>query len=321
MNKFQKFASFAAGVSVFAIASPAFAEEQNKSDTASNSSLRFSTGINYSSGDYGLVADTKVVSVPVALKYKSGNFFFRVSTSFVHIEGPGSLLDTPQGRDSGSSNSGSSDSGSGSNSGSGSSGTGSSGSGSSGGSSGSGSSGSGSGGSGSVQVNPTTPAINQKRDGIGDVGVSLGYSFDLGTGFYLDAAGKVKLPTASTAKRLGTGEVDITTSIDLVKEFGDASVYVHGRRKFAGSSAANPLRDTWGAGFGASVRASDGLMIGADYDWQQGSFVGRPSSSEASAWMNFRVGKGASVTAYAGTGLNSSSAAFSGGLTLSIRLK
>jgi hypothetical protein len=113
--------------------------------------LRLSTGINFSRGDYGDPLDTTVISAPVGLKYTRGNFSVRVSVPFVSIDGPGSLIDTPQGRDAGFGGSDSSGGGS-SNSGSGSSNSGSGSSGSNSGSSSSGSGGSGSGGSAQAEV-------------------------------------------------------------------------------------------------------------------------------------------------------------------------
>src|SRR3990167_10835814 len=62
---------------------------------------RASAGANYSEGKYGDTATTKVVSAPVAIKYRKGGFSIRLSVPWVHIDGPGSILDTPQGRDAG----------------------------------------------------------------------------------------------------------------------------------------------------------------------------------------------------------------------------
>ena len=228
---------------------PAFAQNQSSSNTTTSADdkgvLRFSTGINYSKGDYGELTDTKVVSAPVSLKYSKDNFSIRVSVPYVRIDGPGSLIQTPEGRDGGSGSGGRTD-----NSGPGSA-----------------NSGSGSGSSGEVEVDNSGGApVSSRRSGFGDVVIGSTYSFDLGNDFYIDATGKVKIPTASKAKRLGTGKVDVTAALDFVKEFGPTTLYVHGRRKFAGSSTTVQLRDTWGAGAGASVRAGNGVTVGADYD-------------------------------------------------------
>jgi hypothetical protein len=297
---------------------------QNKT-SSSAASFRLGTGISYSKGSYGEIEDTKVIAVPVSLTYKKDGFKIRVSVPWVRIDGPGSLIQTPEGRDGG----GGFDDGGGSNSGSGSS---NSGSGSSG-SSGSGSSGSGSGGGIEVEDgsdddlidddgitgNNGVGLVNNKRSGFGDVNVAMTYSVGLGSGFYFDPAVKVKLPTASKTKRLGTGKFDFTLSGDLVKDVGNASFYLHGRRKFAGKSAGSTIRSTWGAGGGASVKAGKGFTVGADYGWQQSAFIGRKASSEVTGWANARLSDRASFTVFAGTGLNANSADFSGGASISYR--
>jgi hypothetical protein len=215
MTKFNSTTASLFSGAALLFSTSALAEEPQKTEPkTSKESWRLSTGINYSTGNYGELTDTKVIYAPVSLKYKKGNFSVRVSVPFVHVDGPGSLIQTPEGSGGGS---GSGSGGRTDNSGPGSA------------NSGSGSSGSG---SGSVQVDSTAPVpVSSKRNGFGDVVVAATYSFDLGSGFYLDASGKVKIPTASTAKRLGTGEVDITPALDLVKEIGPATFYVHGRRK------------------------------------------------------------------------------------------
>ena len=295
---------------------------------------RISTGINYSQGDYGDSADTKVISAPIAVKYTRGGFSIRLSVPFVHIEGPGSLIDTPQGRDAGFGDSGFDDKGgqSGTSGSSRSSGS----SGSSGSSSGSGSSGSGSGGSGSsgghgaddtvgsgtatvVPVAGGAAAAN-RRSGIGDIAVTLGYSLDLASDFYLDLSGRVKIPTASRAKRLGTGKVDFTAGADLVKDVGDATFYAGGRRKFISNPTGSTLRDVWGFGGGASYRLNGGTIIGADYDWQQSSSLGNGPSSEVTGWINFGLSRKVRLQVFASTGFTTNSTDFAGGLSLSVRL-
>ncbi|MGC1468719.1 MAG: hypothetical protein WA793_04985, partial [Sphingorhabdus sp.] len=77
---------------------------------------------------------------------------------------------------------------------------------------------------------------------------------------------------------------------------------------------------TWGAGAGASVRAGNGVTVGADYDWQQSSIVGNQASSEVTGWASFRLAKGFNMSIFGSTGLNSNSTDFAGGLSLSIRL-
>ncbi len=298
MTKFNSTTASLFSGAALLFSTSALAEEAQKTETkTSTESWRLSTGINYSTGSYGELTDTKVISAPVSLKYKKGNFSLRVSVPYVNVDGPGSLIQTPEGSGTGS-GSGSNNSGSGSSN------------------SGSGSSGSG----GGEIVDSGGTAVSSKRSGFGDVVVAATYSFDLGSGFYIDASGKFKIPTASTAKRLGTGEVDITPALDLVKEVGPATFYVHGRRKFAGKPTGSLIRSTWGAGAGASVRASKTLTVGADYDWQQSSLIGNRATSDVTGWANVRLNRKINVSAFASTGLNSNSADFAGGLSISFKL-
>ena len=204
---------------------------------------RLGLGANYSEGDYGAAQKTRVVSAPVSLRYRKGGFSIRLSVPYVHIDGPGSLLDTPQGRDAGfGDDSGFDDhggSGSGSdddNSGSGSSGSGSGSSGGGSDDSGGDDGGSSGGGLNGGDVVPL-PGVDNRRGGLGDVSVALGYSFELGRTTWFDLSTRVKLPTASTAKRLGTGKVDVTLGGDLVQDLGNASFYAGGRYRILGKPA------------------------------------------------------------------------------------
>lgn len=264
-----------------------------QSSNSGSGSLRLSVGANYSSGNYDDIEDTEVFSIPVGLRYATRNFNVRVTVPYVFLNGPGSLIDTPEGRGSGGRG--------GDNSGPG----------------------SGHSGSGSGEVGDDdggTPATDRHRQGLGDASISATYSFPLGGGLYLDANGRIKLPTASRSKRLGTGEVDITAGADLVADVGKATLYAGGRRKFVGSSTALPLRDVWIAGAGASVRITPSVTLGGDYSWQQSSRIGGGDISEATASASLRLSKSLRLTVYGTTGFTSNSADFAGGTSLSVRL-
>ena len=158
-------------------------QQAAEADAPSDASFRISTGIGFSKGDYGEVEDTEVFAVPIALTYSDGPLKVRVSVPWVQVDGPGSLLSTPEGRDNsggGGQGRGRGRGGDSDNSGSG------------GGSSGSGNSGSGSSGS-EVEVEDeddddviiddggVAVATADKRTGFGDVNVAATYSFDLGS--------------------------------------------------------------------------------------------------------------------------------------------
>jgi hypothetical protein len=214
-----------------------------------------------------------------------------VAKPYVRISGPGSLVDTPEGR-------GGSGGGSGSGSGSG--------------------YGSGYGRGRGSEVTPGNPT--QTSSGLGDITAALGYSFDLGNDFYLDAAGRVKFATASVAKRLGTGKTDVTLGMDATKYFGAAGVYAGMKRRFAGKPVGSSLRDTWGVTVGSSFEASKSATIGIDYDWQQSSIAGNKPISEITGWATVRLSRQLALNLYASTGFNVNSVDEAVGLSLSWRL-
>jgi hypothetical protein len=89
-------------ISAVSIPAVAFADEEDQSvprsstTSADKGTFSLSTGISYSRGDYGDIADTEVISTPVSVKYRKGNWRLKVSTSWVRISGPGSLIQTPE---------------------------------------------------------------------------------------------------------------------------------------------------------------------------------------------------------------------------------
>ena len=174
-----------------------------------------------------------------------------------------------------------------------------------------------------ITVDGTARAVAPSKDrrvGLGDARLSAIYSFDLGRDWYVDASARLKLPTASVAKGLGTGRVEAEIGADLVKEAGDASFYVGARRAFASIGSSAGGRDVWGAGAGASYWISNSVNAGVDYDRQQSSFAGEKPSSEATLWAGFRVAKRLRARVYVTRGFNDNSADFAGGLSLSWRL-
>lgn len=57
--------------------------------------LNLFTGFEYSSGDYGEKIDTQIWTVPLTLKYRNGPLTAKLSTSWLHVTGPGTV--TPEG--------------------------------------------------------------------------------------------------------------------------------------------------------------------------------------------------------------------------------
>jgi hypothetical protein len=301
-----------ARLALIALAVPAAAQAQ-PADEPQTDSLRVSVGATYTDGRYGQTARTEIATIPVSVKYTHARMSVKVTTAFVTLRGPGTLLD---GTGSGASGNSSGSSGSGvagepefeSETGDASGGSG----------SGEGETDGGDQGAGLVagMITKPAPVLRQRRSGLGDTSVTLAYSLPLASGLSLEPRARVKLPTASARKGIGTGKVDATLAADLVGSFGSTTVYASARRRFLGRSARFPVRDGWGFGVGASRALGPVITLGADYDWLQSAVPGRGPISEGTLWVSARLSRQLRLQAYGGTGFSARSAETIGGLTL-----
>lgn len=75
--------TFVAGLILTAFSSaPALADDY----------VQLSTGIDYSSGDYGEAANTDMLAIPFGIKVQKGNFSLRASVPYVEIKGPDGVI-------------------------------------------------------------------------------------------------------------------------------------------------------------------------------------------------------------------------------------
>lgn len=92
---------FAVLLAASAIAATPAAAQQVQSPAAIEKvnpfGLSFSTGVDYSSGDYGLDEKTKILVVPFSLRATTGNLAFTASLPYLRIDGPGGVVVGPGG--------------------------------------------------------------------------------------------------------------------------------------------------------------------------------------------------------------------------------
>jgi len=158
----------------------------------------------------------------------------------------------------------------------------------------------------------------ETNSGIGDLALSGGYTLDLADDLYMDLVGRVKIPTASKKKSLGTGTTDVTTEAMLTKQFGMLSVSAKGGRRFNGRNATFPLRDVWLAGAGCAYQSGK-VTVGLDYDWRQAFVRGGSPMSEVTASMTYKVSPEWRLQTYGYTGFADGSPNAGGGLQILYR--
>ncbi|AKM10484.1 hypothetical protein [Croceicoccus naphthovorans] len=159
------------------------------------------------------------------------------------------------------------------------------------------------------------------RSGVGDVNLAAGYTLPVGDRTWFDLIGKVKLPTASKSKFLGTGTTDYTLMGELLHSFGGVSVAVNGGRRFNGSNDLYPLNDVWQAGGGIYGKAGEQLTLGLGYEWREGALDTSPNRSEVTGSATYKVSPGLLLQGYGYTGLSDGSPDVGAGLQVLVRMR
>lgn len=158
------------------------------------------------------------------------------------------------------------------------------------------------------------------RSGVGDVNLAAGYTLPVGDRTWFDLVGKVKLPTASKSKFLGTGTTDYTVMGELLHSFGGVSVAVNGGRRFNGSNDLYPLNDVWQAGGGIYGKAGEKTTLGLGYEWREGALDTSPNRSEITGSATYKFNPGLLLQAYGYTGLSDGSPDLGAGVQVLVRM-
>ncbi|MDP3740439.1 MAG: hypothetical protein Q8R02_23835 [Hyphomonadaceae bacterium] len=151
----------------------------------------------------------------------------------------------------------------------------------------------------------TTRTPGEKVSGLADLALSLTRTFDLSAdgATRLDLTGRVQLPTGDEEKGLSTGEARGSLGLDLSRDVGDWTLFVGGGWRFNGGAYQD-------GGFGSAGLAwtgTNGVSIGAAYDWSEASTVGVEAASEVSAWVSLPMGETARFQLYGVAGFSEGS--------------
>lgn len=163
--------------------------------------------------------------------------------------------------------------------------------------------------------------FDRKVNGIGDLNFSATYALDqlYDRGVYIDFTGRVKLPSASFAKGLGTGRVDVALQVDASAAVGDLVPFVGAGYKFSGSRAALVLRDTIFANAGLQYMWDERVATGVAFDYRQSSIRGQSDPQEGSAYLSVKLTDRLSLNLYGVVGFSRNSPSAGGGLVFTYR--
>lgn len=172
-------------------------------------------------------------------------------------------------------------------------------------------SGSGSGGTGT----------DRKVNGISDVNLSATYTLEqyFDRGLYIDLTARVKLPSASFAKGLGTGKTDYAAQVDVSRSIGDFLPFVTAGYKINGSPATLALRNVVYGSVGVQYLWDQDIAAGVVFDFRQSSIKTSSDPQEGSAYLTFKLNDRFSMNVYGVVGFSSNSPKAGGGIVFTYR--
>lgn len=158
----------------------------------------------------------------------------------------------------------------------------------------------------------------ETREGLGDVVIGVTYRLDPPHRVlpWIDLTAKVKAPTASQKRGLGTGEVDTTLQVDLMKPFGRLTPFATVAFRFVGDPPDADLTDTLSASVGFDWRIAAKLSAGAYYGWRQTASRSLGDAHEIVPFASWKLGGGFSIGPYAEIGLSTAAPDFGAGVSL-----
>jgi hypothetical protein len=170
-----------------------------------------------------------------------------------------------------------------------------------------------------IVINRRTTDAPDVRTGFGDLNLGATYTIppDVLDDFEVDMSARVKVPTASTRKRLGTGEADFGGNIEVSRQFGIWRPFVSLGYLIPGEPAGFVLNNTVSASAGTSLELNDHLVAIGSYDYDSPSSPLLPSSQEAFGSLSWLLSDSVTLTGYGTAGLSSGSPKVGGGLLVS----
>ncbi len=256
--------------------------------------LTFSTGVDYSRGDFDADAKTSVLYIPFTSQLTWGDWSFGATIPYIRIEGPGAVVGGgdggvvvtcgPRRQRLGL----------------------------------------------CPEAEPTPPQTTvTTQGGLGDLSFSAGYLLpEAWTGAWLvELQGRLKAPTASVSNGLGTGRVDYGFGVDVARGEGTLRPFVNlGYRVLGDFTFTDPVtgaaqdvdfRNGLTASAGTSV-VFGGNTVLLSYDYAVRTVETAADSHSLYGGWTTRVSPHLDITGYGAAGLSRSAPDFVVGLQLSV---
>lgn len=168
----------------------------------------------------------------------------------------------------------------------------------------------------------TGGTVNRRttESGLGDIVLGSTYSaLQLNTQkFYVDVGAKVKLPTASESKGLGTGKTDYTVTTDAYKTLDHLTLMGTLGYKVLGDPSGAKLNNVWFTSIGAVYKIDDLNNLGAVLDLRQATTDQNTGLREYTVFYAHKFNQTYKLQTYAVVGDTTSSVDFGAGAMLAV---
>lgn len=274
-------------------------------NTLAADGFTFNIGTDYTSGKYGGTDRTTVWSIPVSAKYTTGPVALRVSVPWLRVSGTGVVIPSGLG------------------------GIGDDGGVSSGGGGGSvgafgcaadnrrgASSPEDNGPCATTTTTTTTSATRNTESGFGDIVAAIVYTPINTKGTIVDVTGKVKFPTASETKALGSGKTDYALQAEIEQAIGNGFVNGGIGYKWLGDPAGVDLRNVFYGVIGGGYKPTAETTVGVAYDYARAARNGGKAPQEVSVYASQRLTKNIKLNGSIFAGLSDGSPDWGAGVSI-----
>ena len=162
-------------------------------------------------------------------------------------------------------------------------------------------------------------ASTGEEAGIGNMITSLAYTWYPTRDYVpiVDLITKVKIPTASKSRGLGTGRADVTLQMELTEVLGPVALFGGVGYRFKGGGR---FDDVIVAGGGVGYRFARSFSAGVAYDFREAATSSASNVNEIVPYLSIRVGR-ARLGPYSVFGLTNGSPDWGVGTNLTVEIR
>lgn len=177
------------------------------------------------------------------------------------------------------------------------------------------------GGGDSLEIVPAAGTQRHREAGFGDVVVSMNYAafYDAQSGFALDVGGRIKLPTADSARGLGTGKSDLALRLQAIRTWDRTSWMLGVGYQWTGRPSGTDYRNVGQASLAADHRLNEDTSLGAIVDFRQSVQPSQPGQRELTLYLAHRLSRQWKIQTYVYGGASQSSPDIGFGSMLSVQ--